>query len=217
MNFEKVIMVDGQEQVLYSFYKIKDEIGVIVDLYIYNELFQPGYYTEIFQAIRDLGPDDNINVYINSPGGDMNTLLAFEYALNNSDAVINCYITGEASSAAGILAFLGDNLVLSDYATIMLHNTQISDGAGDTSEISKNLMNTSDVYKRLLERYCDVVLSPEDIKDIIENGKTFYFTSNNITSNTVEKTEVKEEEPEVVEEPKTSEDKPEVKVKTKSK
>lgn len=180
MNFEKVITIDGQEQVVYSVYTIEDELGVIVDMYLYNEILQPSYYTHFFQIIRDLQPNDNINIYINSPGGDFTTLLAFEQAISTSEAKVNCYVTGEAASAAGVLAFMGDNIILSDFATIMLHNIQtITDG--DSSDITKSLVNTSSIYKMLLQKYCTLVLSDSDIDDIIENGKTFYFTSQNMS------------------------------------
>ena len=180
MNFEKVVLIENQEQVLYSLYTEEDDIGIIVDLYIYNELYEPGYYTHAFQVLKDLEPDDNINIYINSPGGCLDTLLAFEQALNNTEANITCYVTGEAASAAGILAFLGDNLVLSDFATVMLHNVQTTTD-GDSSDISKSILNTANIYKQLLERYCSIVLSDVDITDIIDNGKTFYFTSETLS------------------------------------
>ena len=95
---EKVIETEFGEMTLWSYFiqekqktLIKDYPPVqstIVDLYIYSEITDVDNYIQVFHLIRNLESTDDLIIHINSPGGDMATLLAFMNIIQDSGAWI---------------------------------------------------------------------------------------------------------------------------------
>lgn len=85
-----------------------------------------------------------IDVRINSTGGEVFAGIAIYNALRNCKANITIYIDGLAASIAGIIALCGHPLYMSPHAKLMLHN--VSGGAwGSASELRK----TADLIESL--------------------------------------------------------------------
>lgn len=65
---------------------------------------------------------ENINVRINSYGGEVFTAQAIYSALKRHPSKITVYIDGIAASAASLIAMAGDNVVMPANAMMMIHN-----------------------------------------------------------------------------------------------
>lgn len=87
----------------------------------------------------------NMNVLINSPGGDtfagadMYSALR-EYAVTKGK--VTCYITGLAASAASIVAMAGDEIVISEVGMMMIHDPWMI-AVGNASQL-RDLADTLD-------------------------------------------------------------------------
>lgn len=76
----------------------------------------------------------NINIRINSVGGEVYTGIAIFNALRASNANITIYVDGVAASMASVIALCGKPVYMSQYARLMLHS--VSGGCyGNTKEI----------------------------------------------------------------------------------
>lgn len=76
-----------------------------------------------FKADLDaLGDIDEINVYINSEGGDVFAGQAIHSMLKRHKAKINVYVDGLAASIASVIAMAGDSVRMPKNAMMMLHN-----------------------------------------------------------------------------------------------
>jgi ATP-dependent protease ClpP protease subunit len=102
-----------------------DVKGVIVandDQWIYDwfgiESTSPA---QVMQAIEEANGDD-LEVYINSPGGDVYTGSEIYTALKEYRGNVTVKITGIAASAASIIAMAGKKVMISPTAQIMIHN-----------------------------------------------------------------------------------------------
>lgn len=73
----------------------------------------------------------NIDIRINSMGGEVFAGMAIFNALRNADANINIYVDGVAASMAGVIALCGRPLHMSRFSRLMLH--QVSGGIHGTS------------------------------------------------------------------------------------
>lgn len=73
-------------------------------------------------AVASAGDVDQIDVYINSPGGDAFDGIAIYNELKNAGVQINTYAMGLAASAASVIFMAGDQRVVYDGAQLMIHN-----------------------------------------------------------------------------------------------
>ena len=64
----------------------------------------------------------NINVRINSPGGEVFAASAIYSMLKRHPANITVYIDGIAASAASVIAMAGDKVIMPENAMMMIHN-----------------------------------------------------------------------------------------------
>lgn len=71
--------------------------------------------------LRELDGAD-VDVYINSPGGDMFEGLAIYNLLRNYSGDVNVKVIGMAASAASVIAMAGDDVQIGSSAFFMIHN-----------------------------------------------------------------------------------------------
>ncbi len=119
----------------------------------------------------------NIDVRINSVGGDVFSGMAIYAALKASKANITIYIDGVAASIAAIIALCGKRLVMSPFAKLMLH--RVSGGTyGNSAELRKyaDLMETleNDLASMIAER-CK--MSVEEIKTRYFDGQDHWLNA----------------------------------------
>ena len=127
-----------------------EEGGGVGSLHIYGVI--GGYWggvdaAELVPALRALDVA-TLNVYINSPGGDVYEGIAIRNALRQHSANVVVTVDGLAASAASFIACAGDELVMGENAEIMIHDAwTIALGnaddmrlvAGDLDRISDNI------------------------------------------------------------------------------
>lgn len=183
---EKKVTLKGEEYTPWAMY-ISEKTGSVEDypeysyiefsLYIYDEIIDPIYYAEIFHLLRLAKPGDVMNIYINSPGGDINTLCSFASAIEETDAAIITHVDGSADSAAFVLAFMGDEIIFSEFSQLMTHNVSMSTARMNMANIEKCAKVTKETYRGMLEKYCYRILTPEEITSICNDGKEIHLTS----------------------------------------
>ena len=76
---------------------------------------------QVMRAMEEANGDD-LEVYINSPGGDVYTGSEIYTALKEYRGNVTVKITGIAASAASIIAMAGKKVMISPTAQIMIHN-----------------------------------------------------------------------------------------------
>lgn len=74
------------------------------------------------EDLDKLGDIDTLNIYINSPGGDVFAGQAIYSILSRHKAQKVVYIDGLAASIASIIAMAGDKIIMPKNAMMMIHN-----------------------------------------------------------------------------------------------
>lgn len=95
-------------------------------IYIYDEIGDSIWYPaigakDIVAALDEIGQVPEIDVRINSPGGDVFEGEAIYSALNRNRAKIFIHIDGLAASAASFIAMAGDSIEMAENGFLMLH------------------------------------------------------------------------------------------------
>lgn len=117
-----------------KFYEFKNLTKESADLYIYGAIVSEkdewfGSDTDVAlmdfkQQLDDIGNVNTLNMYINSPGGDVfaaSTMISMLQRLQDKGTIINAYVDGLSASAASFLMFVADNINLYSNSIVMIH------------------------------------------------------------------------------------------------
>ena len=118
-----------------------------------------------------------IDVRINSQGGDVYSGIAIINAIKNSTSEIKIYIDGIAASIASVVALCGKPLFMSKYARLMVHSVQ-----GGAYGTSGELEDVIEQMKSLEDTLCDFISgkmgkTKEEIKEAYFDGKDHWITA----------------------------------------
>ncbi|MBU2703884.1 ATP-dependent Clp endopeptidase proteolytic subunit ClpP [Sporomusaceae bacterium BoRhaA] len=95
---------------------------------------------------------ENVDVEINSPGGDVFSGSEIYTALKAYQGNVTVKIVGVAASAASIIAMAGDKVLISPTAQIMIHNVQ-SGASGDYRDMQKQADVLENYNKSMANAY----------------------------------------------------------------
>ncbi len=121
---------------------------------------------------------NQINVRINSGGGDVFEGITIYNTLKNSSAEIHIYIDGLAASMASVIALAGSKIFMSRYAQLMIHRVSGS-ANGDADKLRETASLMDELEKSLLDIYA--TKTGKDIQSIqdtwMQRGKDTWFTA----------------------------------------
>lgn len=168
-------MDDADNKPLNQNYYITPSNTKTIDVYLTGAIKGPHYYLDCMHVIRTANPEDEVNIYINSPGGRLDTAVQFINAMSYSPASIHIHIDDECISAATFIAMHGDTYTVNPHARFMFHN--YSGGAvGKGGEIYDNAV----FMRQWIETYYTDIykdfLTDQEIADILA-GKDHYMVA----------------------------------------
>lgn len=120
-----------------TFLAVKNE-GEIPQIFIQGFIGSSWFFEghtdkKIKRVLDDLGTQKEIDVVINSNGGDVFQGVAIGNILKSNKAKINIVINGLAASAASIIAMAGDTVKIYNNAQLMIHRASTY-GEGNVDE-----------------------------------------------------------------------------------
>ena len=123
-------------------------------------------------------PEKDINLYINSPGGDFNTGLQIINNMLASEAHVITVLEARAYSMAAFIFLSGDELIVHDNCQLMFH-TYSSSFAGKGSEQLAEVHALGNWFEKVTTRLCTPFLSAADINHILQ-GSDLWMDSDEI-------------------------------------
>lgn len=148
--------------------------GIIGDPYSYDEENKNNTLAKLHSELNKLKElkVSQIDVLINSPGGDVNDALAIYDYLKDHPATVTTYINGMCASAATIIFCAGTNRKISKNALFLIHKCS-SIIWGNENELKAELESQRKVNDRLVDIYVEnSTTSKEDIIELmnVNNG-----------------------------------------------
>ena len=153
------------------FYNMVKQSNNSLDIDIYGDI--GGWYYEntiesLSEQIKRMDDINEINVYINSYGGELAEGLAIYNALKQHEATVNTYIMGFACSSASLIFMSGDNRYISKASMLMIHNA-ISSCCGNSADMRAMAETLDKLNKAICNVYLDSVnISAEDIQNLLD-------------------------------------------------
>jgi len=119
----------------------------------------------------------DIDIRINSNGGDVYGGIAIFNTLMASSANIHIYVDGIAASMASVIALCGKPVQMSKYARLMLHS--ISVGCYGTKDVLQSTIQEIDTLENTLaDMYSKKTgKTPEEIKSVYFDGNDHWLTA----------------------------------------
>lgn len=109
---------------------------------------------EVADALAGAGDVETLNVFINSPGGDVFQGEAIYTQLVRHSANVTVNVDGLAASAASLIAMAGDRIVMSGAAQMMIHNPFML-AIGDAENMRRAAESLDRVQGTLADIYAD--------------------------------------------------------------
>lgn len=110
---------------------VKNLTAASADLYIYGEIIDNTDWkwdeadvmpSDVLSALKQVEGLDELNIYINSPGGSVFAGLAIYNMLKRNKAKKIVHVDGVAASMASVIAMVGDVINIPSNAFLMIHN-----------------------------------------------------------------------------------------------
>ncbi|SKC57751.1 head maturation protease, ClpP-related [Maledivibacter halophilus] len=123
-----------------------------------------------FKADLDnLGDVDTLNIYINSPGGDVFAGQTIYSILKRHKAQKNVYIDGLAASIASVIAMAGNTIFMPKNSMMMIHNPWTI-GMGNAADFRKLAEDLDKIRESLIAAYENQsMLTRDEIIEIMDN------------------------------------------------
>lgn len=123
-------------------------VGTTAQVHIYNEIGLGGITAEKFKADLDGITAPQIELRINSIGGDVYDGITIHNALKQHPAEVNITVDGVAASIASVIAMAGDTVTMARGSQMMIHDA-FTAAVGN----AKHLRDQAD----LLDRFSDTI------------------------------------------------------------
>lgn len=169
-----------------KFFEFKNITSSEADLFIYGEITQDDidWWTgekdntlvglqSFKEELDSIGNVQKLNIYINSPGGDVftaSTMISMLQRVKDKGTIIDAYVDGLSASAASFLMMIADNIKLYKNSTVMVHKP-MSFAWGNANELQKTIDALNKIEDSvMMPMYMDKAkVSEKKIKELIDN------------------------------------------------
>lgn len=164
-----------------KFYEFKNITSSEADLYIYGEIVSEYddwfgsnsncVLTDFKEELNNLNNIKTLNIFINSPGGDVfaaSTMISMLNRLKETGTTINAYVDGLSASAASFLMMAANNIYLYKNSIVMVHKP-MSVAIGNVNDMQKTIDALNKIENSvLLPMYMNKAKISEDkVKELI--------------------------------------------------
>ena len=155
------------------YYSLETE-GEKADLYIYGDITSwPWLESDVSayllsKKLEELKDVSEIDVYINSYGGEVAEGLAIYNALKRHKAKVVTHCDGFACSISSVIFMAGDERVMSNTSTLMIHNAW-SRVSGNANDFRKEADDLEKITQLSVNAYMSQVnVSEEELKTMMD-------------------------------------------------
>jgi ATP-dependent protease ClpP protease subunit len=152
-----------------NWFEVKNRAGQTPELWVYDDIARADQF---IAALKALGNVSQIDLHINSRGGDPFAAAAMYLALKRHPAKIIAFNDGLAASAASVVLMAGDKIVMAENTLLMVHDP--IGGVLGTAEDMREFADAMDKIKAtILTAYRRSRKTDEELAEIMSN-ETWY-------------------------------------------
>lgn len=138
------------------------------DIFTFEKIESTSQY--VARTLEEHKNVEKINVYINSYGGDVSEGVAIYSLLKRHSARVFVFIDGFACSIASLIAMAGDEIVIGEYAMLMIHHVWRS-ACGNAAALRKAADEVEYIDRTATDAYLKQAgdkLTPEKLSELLD-------------------------------------------------
>lgn len=143
-----------------------------------GEIESPDYYRDLLSRIESLGESDEVQLIIDSVGGDLDGCIAICDAIMATPAQVTGILVNRAYSAGAFIALCCDSLEVRPYARMMTHTFRGGFG-GKGNEVESDFVFNNGYIRKFISDCSYGFLSKDELEDMF-NGRDFWFDSTQV-------------------------------------
>ena len=163
----------------FDWLKINNKTGGVGEIYILGTITSEKWFDEdttpkeISGKIKELSNSSSVNIYINSPGGEVFAGMAIANMIKRINVPTYGYVEGIAASIASVILLSCDKVVVPKNAYIMIHNA-----SGVCVGTSKDMLETVKLLDKLTNDIANIYaeksgMKLEDVKTLMDDETWF--------------------------------------------
>lgn len=135
------------------------------DIVLDEDIQQPHYYRNAFQALREAREGDLVRIFICSSGGSLSSAIQFKNYIDECQGHVVAIVDGEAYSAASMIALCAHEIHVKPFSTWMLHSASFG-AIGNTENVKAQVDFTAKHADAFMEEVYKDFVSSEELNDI---------------------------------------------------
>lgn len=176
-NNNPAVMIPSEQKQPFTYYESSMSLKMH-HIYLSEGIDEPEKYVEMIHRIKSANPGEVIYIYLNTPGGRLDTAIQIINAMRVSQAKIVTVVEAEAHSAGTMIFLCGDEFIVHDNCSMMFHN--FSGGTyGKGNEMKLQIDATTRWFNKLAKDIYYPFLSHQEIDNMID-GKDIWMESEEI-------------------------------------
>ena len=156
-----------------------------ITAYLDERIRDAKFYRPLLQSIYSLGPNDSLQIIINSYGGDLDGALSIISAIKSTDANVTVCIDGAAASAASLIALVAPTLLVSEYSTMMIHSATFG-SVGKQSDVISHATFMDRRIKSIMQDIYKDFLTDQEMQDVM-TGREIWLDAEGIGERLMER------------------------------
>ncbi|SNY94069.1 ATP-dependent protease ClpP, protease subunit [Cohaesibacter sp. ES.047] len=128
--------------------------------------------SQVVEALAEHGSDNDLAVRLNSPGGLAYEGVSIFNALKSHQGKVTIYVDGLAASAASIIAMAGDEIVMREGSTMMIHDPATI-AWGNSGDLTKAIQSLDKLGEQMAGIYARVSSKSKDDARTIMKEETW--------------------------------------------
>lgn len=153
---------------------------------------EPKYYRQVVEEFMNLTENDSVQIRINSVGGRLDGLISLMEAIRQTPADVLAVIAGDCHSAASILALNCPKVMVTPYASMMVHNASYG-AVGKDSDVVAQVNHNTQFTRTLMSNTYRYFLTDRELEDVL-NGKEIWLTAPEIQERLQRRVEMQQKE-----------------------
>lgn len=152
----------------------KSEDGARAEIFIFGDITSWEWFESdvssytLAKELAALGDVQEIDVHINSYGGEVSEGLAIYNQLKNSKARVTTYCDGFACSIASVIFMAGNTRVMNEASLLMIHNPWTY-AAGNAAELRKEADDLEVIAEASINAYLNrISIKREELIDLLD-------------------------------------------------
>lgn len=158
------------------------------DIFLDEEIGMPSEYRELLSILFGANEDDTINLFINSPGGNLDTALSIIEGINHTKATVSAILLGSCHSAASMIMLYCHNVFVTNSSYMMIHTASYG-SSGNTSNVKAHTDFTFKQVDKLLDDTYEGFLTKEELISV-KKGVELWLNADEIESRITKRAKV---------------------------